>query len=74
VSRQTLADGPDLLAVALPALNRMSDQQREYFVDRYVVGFSSEEIARAHGVSRATVEAHLRTGRCYLRERLDSAA
>lgn len=50
-----LCDGIDLLVAVLPALNGMTNPEREAFVDQYLLGHSQLQIAHDLGISRQRV-------------------
>jgi RNA polymerase sigma-70 factor (ECF subfamily) len=57
---------------ALDALAQLDERQARVIEMRFLGGMSIEEIAGAAGISTATVERELRTGRIWLMQRLAS--
>lgn len=70
----TQVDGIDLLATALPALRRMQNACREAFLDHYVLGHTSNQIAERHGVSPSAVRLSLTRARRVLWAHLEQEA
>jgi RNA polymerase sigma factor (sigma-70 family) len=62
---------PDDPGGLLAALRRLPQRQRAALILRHYVGYSTDEIARILGSSRATVRVHLSRGRRRLSELLE---